>query len=380
MNIAIISPHENAYSESFIQAHRKYLKGKIFFVYGGEQKFYNGQPLNAPHTAGRSFVRRVINVLKRNLLGMASPFIPHNALEQFFIDYAIDVVIAEYGNTGVQVLKSCIHSHIPLIVNFFGYEAAEHRILQLYKQGYHRLIDHAYAITSVSESIKKTLHKEIGLPTEKIQVNYPGATLREQELKKNISKKPVFIAIGRFVEKKAPHKTIFAFQKVQQQIPEAKLQFIGDGILLDACKDIVAAMQLEEHVAFLGAVAHEELEQYMAEAIACVQHSIRPVSGDMEGTPVVVLEAMAAGLPIVSTRHAGIKEVVVEGECGLLCDPGDINQMAQQMIALVKHPERAQQMGKAGRERVKQQYTMERHIAFLQDIVERAHQQKTKKG
>ena len=91
-----------------------------------------------------------------------------------------------------------------------------------------------------------------------------------------------------------------------------------------------------------------------------------------DGTPVAVLEASATGLPVVATRHAGIPDVVLDGETGLLVDEGDVEGMAAQMIRLADDPELAARLGRAGRQRVCAEFSMEKSIAGLWSIIEGA--------
>jgi glycosyltransferase involved in cell wall biosynthesis len=112
----------------------------------------------------------------------------------------------------------------------------------------------------------------------------------------------------------------------------------------------------------------------MRRARAFVQHSVRTSYGDSEGTPVAVLEAGASGLPVVSTRHAGIKDVVIEGETGFLVDEGDIEGMAAHMLTLARDADLAGRMGRRAREHVAANFSMEQHIARLAEVLEGAAQ------
>jgi glycosyltransferase involved in cell wall biosynthesis len=92
----------------------------------------------------------------------------------------------------------------------------------------------------------------------------------------------------------------------------------------------------------------------------------------MEGTPNTVLEAAAAGLPVVATRHAGIPDIVLDGETGLLVDEHDIDGMAQQMCHILAQPEQARAMGAAGRQRMGEHFSMARSIGQLDDCLGRS--------
>jgi len=147
---------------------------------------------------------------------------------------------------------------------------------------------------------------------------------------------------------------------------------IGDGPLWGTCQRLAEQLEITDRVSFLGVREHAEVAARMQSARAFVQHSITALSGDSEGTPVAVLEAQASGLPVVSTRHAGIPDVVLEGQTGFLVDEGDVDGMAQAMIRLAQDPNLAQSMGAAGRARVEAEFSMDRSIANLWQIIETA--------
>ena len=107
----------------------------------------------------------------------------------------------------------------------------------------------------------------------------------------------------------------------------------------------------------------------LSENNTLTQHSVMSATGDCEGTPVSILEAGATGLPVVSTRHAGIPDVVIEGETGLLVDEHDDTSMAQHMIRLAQEPELAGRMGKAAREHIQKNFSKELRIGNLWSII-----------
>src|SRR5690606_18550174 len=123
----------------------------------------------------------------------------------------------------------------------------------------------------------------------------------------------------------------------------------GDGQLLNICKNLVKYLNLQSHVEFPGIITPETYRKYLEESLAFLQHYITTETGDMERTPLAVLEASAAGIPVISTNHAGIPDVIIDGETGLLCKEHDVEGMAQHMITLLDNPEKAKRIGAAGK-------------------------------
>jgi colanic acid/amylovoran biosynthesis glycosyltransferase len=100
-----------------------------------------------------------------------------------------------------------------------------------------------------------------------------------------------------------------------------------------------------------------------------VQHSVTAANGDSEGTPVTVLEASSSALPVISTRHAGIKEAVIDGVTGLLGDEYDILNMAKSIMILAASAELAAKLGVAGRAHMAKNYQTNDRIALLDNII-----------
>ena len=153
---------------------------------------------------------------------------------------------------------------------------------------------------------------------------------------------------------------------------EARLVMVGDGELLECCKTLAQVWGLTDRVTFTGAIPHAEILPLFAQACCFVQHSVRPSYGDAEGTPVVILEAQAAGLPVIATRHAGITEAVVHDKTGFLIDELDVDGMSNHMLHLVRNPSSCTSMGNNARAQIRANFSMQRHIACLQAVIDDA--------
>jgi glycosyltransferase involved in cell wall biosynthesis len=156
------------------------------------------------------------------------------------------------------------------------------------------------------------------------------------------------------VQKKAPHLTI---SDVLARFPSARLDIIGDGPLKHGCLSLIHERGLSGAVRLHGTQASDQVIEAMRRASVFVQHSVTTATGDTEGLPVAILEAMASGLPVVATRHGGIPEAVVEGLTGILVDENDVSGMGLAISSLLAEPARAGAMGSAGRERVLGHFT-----------------------
>lgn len=282
-----------------------------------------------------------------------------------------DVLLAEYGPTGVALAESCASLGIPLVVKFHGYDGSVRETVEKYRAGYARMFRQAAAVVAVSGSMARDL-AALGAPEDRQHVIPTGVDTGRFQAADPAASGPHFVAVGRFVDKKAPHVTLCAFARVAAEEPEARLTMLGEGPLREACLGLRRAMGLEHRVDLPERVGHEEVARVLRTARAFVQHSVTALNGDREGTPNAVLEAVASGLPVVSTRHAGIPDVVLEGETGFLCDEGDVATFAVHMLRLAREPETAARMGRKARVRVQAYYGMEERIAALARILQEA--------
>ena len=341
------------------------LPGKTRHLYGGFFPTFTdtGEPLVSP------FLRRLHSLLRR-VFPQHDNLVPRLALRKYFNRERIAAVLAEYGPTAVSVMDVCHTARIPLIAHFHGFDAYDARILETYGQRYRRMFEIAAAIVAVSHDMERQL-LELGAVRDKLFYNPYGVDTDTFSGADPASAIPVFLAVGRFVDKKAPHLTLIAFSKAHKLCSDARLSMIGDGPLLEACRQLAGALELSDCVQFLGARPHSEVAAQMRSARAFVQHSLRTSYGDSEGTPVAVLEACATGLPVIATRHAGIRDVVVEGETGFLVDERDVNAMADRMVQLAQNPALAGRMGASGRKRIETHFAMQKSLEGLWSIIQR---------
>jgi colanic acid/amylovoran biosynthesis glycosyltransferase len=364
--VAIVAPFENGYSETFIHNHLERLPAKVKLLYGGwfPTHLEDGRPFSPP-----KLTQRAIGYASSRLLGLSPQYFKKKALKKFLQSNRIDVALAEYGPTGASIIESCLEARVPLVVHFHGFDAYDQGTLEKYDLSYPRMFAGAGAIIAVSRDMERQLLK-LGAPREKLFYNPYGVDTALFSGAEPATSPPNFVAVGRFVDKKAPHLTLLAFKKVWKRCPAARLMMIGDGELWEACKQLARGLGISHAVEFLGPRGQGELARVLRQARAFVQHSIQTTYGDSEGMPVAALEAGAAGLPVVATRHAGIKDVVADGETGLLVDETNVEEMARDMIRLAEDPELAGRLGAAARNRIVTEWPIEKSINRLWSIME----------
>jgi len=366
MKICVVSPSQNAYSETFIRAHIDELNAVAVFE---DWPYYEH--------AGRRIVPRPWRVGVH--IGPRLPVLLRSVPERlavrsvagFLRRKRIDVVLAEYGPTAVDLIDPCRVAGVPLVAHFHGCDAYHRDILKQHAESYPRLFAAAAGVIVVSRDMERQL-LGLGAAPERLFCNPCGVDLEAFSATDASANEPIFLAVGRFVEKKAPYLTLLAFERALAACPGARLIYAGDGDMLGACRQMAGALGVSGQVEFLGHRSHAEVAALMKKARAFVQHSAVASSGDREGTPVAILEAAASGLPVIATRHAGIPEAVIHGETGLLVDELDIEAMAEHIAVLATDAGLAGALGRRARQHIRVNYSMAKSVQGLNTILRKA--------
>lgn len=360
-NLCVVTPYVPSLTETFIRAHIEHLPAKVTVVHGWRPSIGDQTVLSLPSL--------VYFKTRRMLTGSSLVRETTAAYLKAFRDQKIDAVLAEYGETGVQVMGAIEQSGIPLIVHFHGYDASVNSVLEENKETYPRMFGIASGSIAVSRAMQRKLIS-LGAPEHKVHYNPYGVDCDRFAGADPAKAPPLFIAVGRFTEKKAPQVTLQAFARVLKDYPEARLRMIGEGPLLEECRKLVGDLQIDNAVVFMGGQNHSVISEEMQHARCFVQHSVVSPTGDQEGTPVAILEAGATGLPVVATRHAGIPDVVIDGQTGFLVDEHDEASMAKYMLRLAQDPQLAGKMGEAAQRHIRENFSREERLSNLWRIIE----------
>lgn len=365
MNLAIFSPNQDAYSETFIQAHKNHIKAeKLYFIYG--KSFQNMQIENTGQLVKpkKQLLIKGISKLTASNFKIAI----ENEVARRLKTLNIEVALVEYGNHAVNLTQVFKKAKIPFVVHFHGYDASVERIIKQ-NNNYKEVFDKANYIIAVSKIMYNRL-RDLGCPEDKLIYNVYGANHIFKDFQPKFSKKQA-LAIGRFVDKKAPYYSILAFKEVVKVHKDAQLLMAGQGVLFNTCKNLIQYLNLENNVKLLGVISPKDIAFLMQESYCFLQHSVTAESGDQEGTPLAIMESALSGLPVVSTIHAGIPDVVSHEKTGLLCKEHDVKQMAENLIRIFDDVDFAKKLGKNAREYHLKKFTLERHIKVLEDLLER---------
>ncbi|MEN3324838.1 glycosyltransferase family 4 protein [Mariniflexile soesokkakense] len=364
MRICITRSEKHAYSETFI---RDQISGfselaEVYTIHSGRfpERQENGTLLSPkPFWLLHKIIKTVAG---RN------NFFSNYGVKKYLKNNKIDVVLSNYGISASHMMPVCKALNIPLVVIFHGHDATNKKTLIKYKKKYQNLFEYASFIIVVSEEMKKGLIKN-GANSEKIRVVPCGVDTNKFKPQTSTTTNKNFLAVGRFTSKKGPLFTINAFYKVLQKFPDATLTMVGkkNGLFED-CEKLVNELKIQNSVIFTGILEQNAIANLMQSSIAFVQHSVTASNGDMEGTPVSIMEASSCGLPIISTLHGGIKDAVIHGKTGFLVAETNVDGMANFMIKLCKNPERAKEFGLNGRNHIETNYHQKKQITKLYNL------------
>jgi colanic acid/amylovoran biosynthesis glycosyltransferase len=283
-----------------------------------------------------------------------------------------DVVHAHFGMVGDRYRFVKELWGAPLIVNFHGFDVSGWPKTQG-RNCYAHLFEEASAFVVNSEHLRKRA-LGLGCPSDKIVkipatwdiTNFPYAVHRHEE-----GTAMRVLTVARLVEKKGVEDAIAAIALVRKTYPDVHYDVVGDGPLRARTEALIDALDLRETVTLHGAQSSDYVRHMMDNAHVFLLPSVTSRTGDEEGLPVSLLEAQSAGLPIVSTLHAGIPEEVVHGETGFLVPEHAPEQLAHWLVYLANNPQVAEQMGQAARDHVERNFAPERIDASFVDVYER---------
>jgi glycosyltransferase involved in cell wall biosynthesis len=314
----------------------------------------------------RGLGRRAISIVARRLGWKAPPCAED--VKRFILEHQVRVLLAEYLHYGVEWMSLARDLGLQFFAHAHGYDVSRLLRQRKWRRAYLRYNETAGVIAVSRFSAARLV--SLGVASSKIHVVPCGVQVPDQPTPRTEGEKVRCIAVGRMVRKKAPLLTLEAFHLACAACRFLHLDYVGDGELFSAAQKFVRDHNLADRVTLHGAQPHDLVQRLMHNADIFLQHSITdPKTGDEEGLPVSVLEAMAHSLPVVSTRHAGIPEAVEEGITGYLVNEGDSTGMADRLAALARDPELRSSFGLAGWHRAKEHFSWEKERKDLLKIL-----------
>jgi colanic acid/amylovoran biosynthesis glycosyltransferase len=337
----------NDLGASFIDKHiRDLLPGRTVAIggCGSISKLMNLWPVSCPAL----FLDRWALGLSVRLAcraGLSQKRLRDVAVAQFLQRHKVSVVLGEYLDECLDFVPLLERMGLPYVVQGHGIDVSASLRKPGMAEQYVATYKSARAVLTRSEFHRQRLIR-LGLSSSIVHVNPGGVDVPADLPRRQTSARKRFLAIGVMVPKKSPIYLLEAFRIAAATDPDITLDYIGGGALFSAALQCVDAFGLKTRVRLHGIASNETRQRLLNECGVFVQHSITdPETGSEEGLPAAIQEAMAHGMAVVSTRHAGIPEAVIEGKTGFLVDEGDVRGMAD---AFVKVTASAAEMGREG--------------------------------
>jgi colanic acid/amylovoran biosynthesis glycosyltransferase len=246
------------------------------------------------------------------------------------------LVNAHFAMDGACALPVALAANVPLVVTLHGNDVTTSEHLhrkalrgQLYLLRRGRMFETAKMFLCASDFLRRSA-LENGFPEDKLRTHYIGVDLKSFCPPPSGQPRQNVLFVGRLVEKKGCRYLIRAMQQVQSQFPLARLVIVGDGPQRASLE--LQAREAGVQCEFRGAQSSQVVRQELTAARVFCVPSVKAKTGDSEGLGIVFAEAQAMGVPVVSSLHGGIPEVVSDGVTGLLAPERDHDRLAQHII------------------------------------------------
>lgn len=293
-------------------------------------------PFDEVHLHGFNPVKRVLDNVLFNNLGRVGALsrAQLRGFEQVARAGEIELIHAHFGTGGIQALPLARALGVPLIVTFHGYDASKALRFERYRRSLEPLFEYADIIVPSRYMAQRLV--DVGAEPSRIDLVRCGVStdsfcaVERPTVAQKFSEGAVveYIQVGSFAEKKGHSITLEAFARLAREVANVRLTFVGGGGKERTARRHARSLGIEDRVRFAGWVRPEEIVHHLKRADVFLHHSVTTDNGDQEGIPVSIIEAMGTGLPVISTRHAGIPELVRDGVSGRLVAERDVEAYA----------------------------------------------------
>src|SRR5437867_3036293 len=234
-----------------------------------------------------------------------------------------------------------------------------------FETGLDKLVDAARVIVTETDYARKFLQERFPDRADRIHRIYNGLDLALFSRADFSSVPPLIVAVGRLIAKKGFADLIGACRLLMERGKSFRCAIIGEGPLEEELHEQIAQLHLQDCVELPGAKPQHEIRQCLATGTVFVLPSMIDPDGGMDNLPTVIMEAMAAGLPVVSTAIGGIPEMVIQNETGFLVSPGDVVALTDAIERLFDDIGLARRLAERGFQRARELFSIEKNVREL---------------
>lgn len=269
-----------------------------------------------------------------------------------------------FGDVPAQIgMYAARHAGIPFSVMIHANDLFEHG--RLLKQKAER----ACAVATISE-FNKNLLQDLQIDPAKIHIVRCGIDPEEfpySEPTKNQSTATAGL-VARLVEKKGIDTLIQAVATLKEKNINVQVKIAGTGPDLEDLEKLSRDLDVEDNIRFVGKIANSAIGEWMKSLDLFVLPAKKDSNGDMDGIPVSLMESMALGVPVVSTRLSGIPELIIDQETGVLVDPGDYIKLAEEMQKLIASSTLRIELSRGARKMIETEFSQSLNLDRLENI------------
>ncbi|MGG3559210.1 glycosyltransferase [Peribacillus frigoritolerans] len=274
----------------------------------------------------------------------------------------ISLLHAHHGQLGMLLLPFKEETNLPLVTSIRGRDATLANQPIGYLDNMKMLFERGERFFPVCQYLADRLIAW-GCPSEKIRVLYGGVNLNEFKYRApHIGDSQNILSIGRLVEKKGHHILMQAFQKIKGKFPNATLTIIGRGELEEYLTSLANQLNLGDSFRLLNHLPKDQVREHMTNADIFCAASLEAADGDVEGIPNTLKEAMAIGVPVISTNHAGIPELITNNKEGVLVQENNVDELADALEFMLTNRESWETYTVAARQKVEQNFNLTQQL------------------
>jgi len=284
----------------------------------------------------------------------------------------VRVLHAHFGYTGSQVLPVKEKTGLPLVTTFYGEDISALARLDRWQRAYSELFNRGDFFLVEGPHMQKQL-LNIGCPPGRAGIQRIALKLDRYPFRQRLPKGKTgtirLLFCGSFREKKGLVHALDAARIAHERFPKLEFYVLGDGELRLQVEQRIERYQMASYTHLLGFQSHQRMIEEMTAADIFISPSVTAANGDSEGgAPTTILEAQSCGVPVLSTDHADIPNVVMPGQSALLAPEGDTETLGKNLCTLLAEPERWAEMGRHGRAFVERYHNITCEIRSLEEL------------
>jgi colanic acid/amylovoran biosynthesis glycosyltransferase len=324
--------------DSIVELHRQGIDCHALTI---KRKHRDERPFANVHVASlplwsqmkRIWSRLLVQVGREDIRTYSWPYF-RPEIERLLQQVRPDLIHAHFGTAGALIGPIVEELEVPLVVSFYGYDISSLPRSPRWRARYQRLWSTASAVAVLSRAMRQTAI-ELGCPASKIQIIHLAKDPKKHPFRLPSIPLRRLVSVGRLEEKKGHLDAIKAVARVHTSGVPITLEIVGSGSLQEPLRAYIQENGLASVVTLHGALHHARVLEMMSASDAFILCSKTASDGDEEGTPTVLLEAQALGLPCVTTWHSGIPEIIPEENHWLLAEPGDVDGISNNIRRLL---------------------------------------------